>query len=915
MGKPEGQKHSVLYWVMTVDHKEVGALYFLLGGWSAMMGTSMSVIMRTELLRSGSFYGEVLYNTILTLHALVMIFFAVMPLMIGFFGNWMVPIMLGAPDMSFGRVNSFSFWVMPMSMAMLLISSVVGMGVGSGWTLYPPLSSSLGHPSHSVEWMIFSLHMAGVSSIMGGLNFIVTIINMREKELMVHRLSLFLISMLVTSVLLVLSIPVFGSGLTMLLMDRNVGTSFFDPTGGGDPVLFMHLFWFFGHPEVYVLILPGFGIISHAVIVQSGKEGAFGGLSMMHAMISIGILGFLVWGHHMFTVGLNMDSRAYFSSVTTIIAVPTGVKVFSWLATMHGGLLRKSPAMLWAMGFIFCFSFGGLTGVILSSASLDMVMHDSYYVVGHFHYVLSMGAVFAIFCGVMNWLPIMSKVGINPVWSKMHFWMMFLSVNVTFMPHHLLGWAGMPRRYADYPSCYQSLHNMSSWGSIGGALSMWFFIFILWEGVVARRGLMFSKALGTRLEFHENEAGAPLFLPQPVKESDLSLLRGLMEMACQYRSLNDEGSGVSSAGNRPKKKSLWKLGFSDIKNLPSAVYRYLKKKVKKVKFSKWGWGKKRTIKPGSKKDPQAKMVNGKYVKKSKRKPFKKGKPKGYCMGKGKYKNSKKGILGWLLKPWTKLSGMGKAGEKESKGGIWARLLSSPGHIKSWSWWMIVPIYLCFLLIILLLLLFTELGNDVLEHMIEEKNKKKRQASKSGSHSLPKSEFPGPLEDESPQTPESGEGSPGAKEGSSEETSNFQAKSSPTGVPPEQGDLPPSEGEAPREGLKPTGEKTPGSGGPKLSAGEMVNPELSVNPNAQGDETSHLNPPHLNALEGEPMMLIEAPKKEPMELIEAPKKQPMELIEAPKNGDCLEKSATKVRGCQPKTLSDKSPSNSDGKGDS
>nr|WNI01727.1 COX1 [Donax vittatus] len=490
-----------LYWFSTVDHKEVGALYLLLGGWSAMMGSSMSLIMRAELSKSVSLFGEQTYSVIMTMHGLVMIFFAIMPIMIGFFGNWMVPVMLNVEDMSFGRANSFSFWVMPLSLMLLTTSMMKGGGAGCGWTLYPPLSSKLGHPSQSVDWLIFSLHLASLSSVLGGVNFITTIVNMREKENKIHNMGLFLVCMLVTSVLLVISIPVLGSGLTMLLFDRNLGTMFFNPVGGGDPVLFMHLFWFFGHPEVYVLILPGFGLVSHAIIVQSGKVGAFGALSMVHAIISIGILGFLVWGHHMFTVGLNMDSRAYFSAVTSIIAVPTGVKVFSWLATIKGGLVRKSPSMYWAIGFIFCFSFGGLTGVILSSASLDVMLHDTYYVVGHFHYVLSMGAVFAIFCGLTNWYPIMSGLGMNPSWCKMHFCAMFLSVNTAFMPHHFLGWGGMPRRYPNYPECYEKLHNMSSWGATGGYLSLWFFLFILWESVISSRKLVFSSSPGTRLEF------------------------------------------------------------------------------------------------------------------------------------------------------------------------------------------------------------------------------------------------------------------------------------------------------------------------------------------------------------------------------------------------------------------------------
>nr|QID02655.1 cytochrome c oxidase subunit I [Scrobicularia plana] len=440
-----------------------------------------------------------------TSHGILMIFFMVMPLMIGFFGNWMVPIFLHAPDLSFGRVNSFSFWLMPFSLILVLFSNCVEEGVGAGWTLYPPLSSWLGHPAPAMEFMIMGLHLAGASSIFGGVNFLSTILSMRPEGIAVHRVSLFSMSIGITAFLLVVSVPVLAGGLTMLLTDRNFNTSFFDPVGGGDPVLFMHLFWFFGHPEVYVLILPGFGIISHVFSVHSGKKGVFGPLGMIHAMLSIGLLGFLVWGHHMFTVGLNIDSRAYFSSVTMIIAVPTGLKVFSWVATMNGGLVRKTPSMYWAVGFLFCFTFGGLTGIILSSASLDVVLHDSYYVVGHFHYVLSMGAVFAIFSGFHHWFPMMSGIGLHPVWSKGHFWSMFISVNVTFFPHHLLGLAGMPRRYSDYPVCYKRLHSLSSWGAIGDYISTWVFLFTLWEGLAAKRKLVFASAFGTFLEFYRCE--------------------------------------------------------------------------------------------------------------------------------------------------------------------------------------------------------------------------------------------------------------------------------------------------------------------------------------------------------------------------------------------------------------------------
>ncbi|MEL6481653.1 MAG: cytochrome c oxidase subunit I [Pseudomonadota bacterium] len=477
-------------WFCSTNHKDIGILYLITAGVVGLISVAFTMYMRLELMEPGVQYMTMedgtpnghIWNVMVTAHGVLMMFFVVIPALFGGFGNYFMPLQIGAPDMAFPRLNNLSYWLFVAGSSLAILSVFVPggngqAGAGVGWVLYAPLSTT--EMGMATDFAIFAVHLSGASSILGAINIITTFLNMRAPGMTLFKVPLFAWSIFITAFMILLALPVLAGAITMLLTDRNFGTAFFDPAGGGDPVLYQHILWFFGHPEVYILIVPAFGIISH-VISTFSKKPIFGYSGMVFAMVGIAVLGFVVWAHHMYTVGMSKNAQAYFMLATMVIAVPTGIKIFSWIATMWGGVIDLRTPMLWCIGFLFLFTVGGVTGIVLSQAGIDRAYHDTYYVVAHFHYVMSLGAVFGIFCGIYYWIGKMSGRQYPELWGKIHFWTFFIGTNITFFPQHFLGRQGMPRRYIDYPEAFALWNYVSSIGAFISFASFLFFLYIMY---------------------------------------------------------------------------------------------------------------------------------------------------------------------------------------------------------------------------------------------------------------------------------------------------------------------------------------------------------------------------------------------------------------------------------------------------
>jgi len=515
-------------WFCSTNHKDIGILYLFTAGLVGLMSVAMTWYMRLELMDPGVQYMTMedgspnghLWNVIVTAHGLTMMFFVVIPALFGGFGNYFMPLQIGAPDMAFPRMNNLSYWLFVAGVSMLVLSLFVPGGAGQtgsgvGWVLYAPLSTR--EAGMSTDFAIFAVHLSGASSILGAINIITTFLNMRAPGMTLMKVPLFAWSIFITAFMILLALPVLAGAITMLLTDRNFGTTFFDPAGGGDPVLYQHILWFFGHPEVYILIVPAFGIISH-VISTFAKKPIFGYSGMVFAMAAIAVLGFVVWAHHMYTVGMSANAQAYFMLATMVIAVPTGIKIFSWIATMWGGSIEFKTPMLYAFGFLFLFTVGGVTGIVLAQAGIDRTYHDTYYVVAHFHYVMSLGAVFGIFCGIYYWLGKMSGRQYPEFWGKVQFWMFFIGANITFFPQHFLGRQGMPRRYIDYPEAFALWNEISTYGAAISGLS-----FVLFIGIVFHT-IMYGRRVTEPNYWHDELGTLEWTLPNPPPEHTFETL-------------------------------------------------------------------------------------------------------------------------------------------------------------------------------------------------------------------------------------------------------------------------------------------------------------------------------------------------------------------------------------------------------